>query len=113
MDLTINLKTEEEKDRYNYIKDLVQRLYPHVASDTTLGNMSEYLYIYYAIHEKFPDPPAGFEKESAGIQNIQLMEEYHTPADIADTLKPPEEHSILPTVIDYSETTSSDDEHEE
>jgi hypothetical protein len=91
MDLTINLKTEEEKDRYNYIKDLVQRLYPKVANDTTLGNMSEYLYIYYAIHEKFPDPPEGCADEPVGLKNIQLMEEYHTPPDIADTLKRPEE----------------------
>lgn len=105
-DLTINLKTEEEKDRYNYIKDLVQRLYPKVASDITLGNMSEYLYVYYAIHEKFPDPPEGAENEMTqpiDLTNIPLMEEYYTPANISETLNYPEEESDTDTDEEYEE----------
>ena len=93
-DLTINLKTEEQKDRYNYIKDLTQKLYPKVASDITLGNMSEYLYIYFAIHEKFPDPPEHAENEPVGLTNIPLMEEYYTPANIAETLNYPEPETV-------------------
>lgn len=121
-DLTINLTTEEQKDRYNYIKDLTQRLYPKVASDITLGNMSEYLYIYYAIHEKFPDPPEGTDTEPIGFTNIPMMEEYHTPANIADTLKRPEPPPHMPNrydddnpepEIDSSDDSDYDDSDEE
>jgi hypothetical protein len=87
--LTVNLKTDEQKDRYNYIKDLVQRLYPKVANDITLGHMSEYLFVYYAIHEKFPDRPEGDENDS-GLTNIPLVRVHHTPSNIAETLKYPE-----------------------
>ena len=88
--LAINLKTDEEKDRYNYIKDLVQRLYPKVANDITLGHMSEYLFVFYAINEKFPDRPEGDENDSIGLTNIPSMRVHHTPANIAETLKYPE-----------------------
>lgn len=91
MDLTINLKTEEEKERYEYIKELTTRLYPQVNEDETLKNLNEYLLIYYAKHGEFPDPPANADKPIK-ITNFERVVEHHTPADIGDTLnRPPEE----------------------
>lgn len=90
MDLTINLTTQEEKDRYEYIKELTTRLYPQITEDETLKNMNEYLLIYYAKHEKFPDPPENAENKPTTITNIERIVEHRTPANIGDTLKRPE-----------------------
>ena len=89
MDLKINLTTEEERERYNYIKELTTKLYPHISQDQTLANMSEYLLIHYAKHQQFPDP---IEERpiSQNTSNILAEEIYYTPSNVGDTLQRPE-----------------------
>lgn len=91
MDLTINLTTQEEKDRYEYIKELTTRLYPQITEDETLRNLNEYLLIYYAKHDKFPDPPENADDEPIKVAKFERIVEHHTPSNIGDTLiRPPE-----------------------
>ena len=52
--------------------------------------MSEYLFVFYAINEKFPDHPEGDDENApVGLTNISSRVHY-TPANIAETLKYPE-----------------------
>ena len=94
MDLTINLTTEEEKERYEYIKELTTRLYPNITEHETLKNMNEYLLIYYAKNGEFPEPPENATDKPITITNFERVVEHHTPANIGDTLKRPEAEQV-------------------
>lgn len=84
-----NIKlSEEEEERYNYLKELSLRHYPKLTTDLTAANMAEYLYVYYAKHNCLPDPA---EKEPSKedvdtLLNQPKIIEYKTPADAGDTL---------------------------
>ena len=79
--------TEEERERYNHIKDLSLKHYPQISNDNVMENLSEYLYIYYAKHGCLPDPV----EESSNVSKMNMcMEpkiiEYKTPSDAGETL---------------------------
>jgi hypothetical protein len=86
MDLTINLTTGEEKERYEYIKELTTRLYPNIYEDETLCKLNEYLLVYYAKNGEFPEPPKDAADKPITITNFERIIEHHTPADVGDTL---------------------------
>ena len=79
-----NIKlTNEEEERYNYLKEISQKHYPKLIRDSTASNMAEYLYIYYAKHCSLPDP---LEKEPSDEDLREMIDqpriiEYKTPSD--------------------------------
>ena len=80
--------TDEEQERYDYLKALSLQLYPKIATDNIMANMAEYLYIQYAKTGKLPDPPEETEKSeelSDAFDKMRIIE-YRTPADAGDTL---------------------------
>ncbi len=84
-----NIKlTDEEEERYNYLKEISQKHYPKLIRDSTASNMAEYLYIYYAKHGSLPDP---LEKEPSDEELKAMIDqpriiEYKTPSDAGSTL---------------------------
>lgn len=57
MDKIIEQFTEEERARYDFLKDTSVRLHPSINNDNVKSEMVEYLYIYYAKNNKLPDRP--------------------------------------------------------
>ena len=51
------LTTDEEKERYAYLKELSQKHWPGIKDDPIMAQLSEYLYLEYAKTGKLPDPP--------------------------------------------------------
>ena len=78
--------TDEEEERYIYLKELSIRHYPKLSIDETAANMAENLYIYYAKHNSLPDPKEEEEASKESIRQQPRIIEYRTPADAGDTL---------------------------
>ena len=47
--------TEEEQERYNFIKEKSILLYPFIGKDKIAGELAEYLFNYYAKNGSLPD----------------------------------------------------------
>lgn len=47
--------TEEEQERYNFIKEKSILLYPIIAKDKIAGELAEHLFNYYAKNGCLPD----------------------------------------------------------
>lgn len=75
--------TDEERERYDYLKEVSIKLYPQIANDSVMGNLSEYLYIYYAKNGVLPGPVKKDEKEQTTEPKII---EYKTPSDAGSNL---------------------------
>jgi len=61
--------TDEQRARYDYIKDVSMKAYPQIENNAVMMNLSNYLWMFYAKNGYLPDPPegaVGLEKEASG-----------------------------------------------
>jgi hypothetical protein len=84
--------TDEQLERYNYLKDTILRLQPNIIKDRIQTELWEYLWRYFAINNALPDEKDKGEKE-------EIINDYKTPADIESTLNK-EAVRDIPNVIE-------------
>lgn len=62
--------TDEEKERYDYIKLVSLKAYPQIEKNSVMMGLSNYLWMFYAKNGYLPDPPNTTESTS----NLQQSE---------------------------------------
>lgn len=59
--------TDEQKERYDYIKMISLKGYPQIEKNNVMMNLSNYLWMFYAKHGYLPDPPEGYQEQQQQI----------------------------------------------